>query len=102
MHCTLCTVHFHVLYALQLCAVSKQEIDHKRQATFRARDVLGDMSAPRIFSLQKLVEVADFNMDSRGRIVWADIWGVLSAHFAAIGSHDNTQVTSLLLPPNTS
>jgi len=50
------------------------------------------MAAPRIFSLQRLVEVADFNMDSRSRIVWSDIWKILSNHFARIGSHDNPQV----------
>ncbi|CAM9673847.1 unnamed protein product, partial [Hapterophycus canaliculatus] len=50
------------------------------------------MSQPRIFSLQKLVEVADFNMDSRGRIVWANVWGVLSEHFSKLGAHPNRYV----------
>lgn len=50
------------------------------------------MSQPRVFSLQKLVEVADFNMDSRGRIVWANVWGVLSQHFSALGAHSNRSV----------
>lgn len=58
----------------------------------RSKDILGDMSQPRVFSLQKLVEVADFNMDSRGRIVWANIWGVLSQHFSALGAHSNRYV----------
>ena len=59
----------------------------------RSKDILGDMSQPRIFSLQKLVEVADFNMDSRGRIVWANVWGVLSQHFSALGVHPNRYVS---------
>lgn len=50
------------------------------------------MSQPRIFSLQKLVEVADFNMDSRGRIVWANVWGVLGEHFSKLGAHPNRYV----------
>ena len=35
-----------------------------------------DSSTPRIFSLQKIVEVADFNMHSRSRLDWANIWCV--------------------------
>lgn len=62
----------------------------------RSKDILGDMSQPRIFSLQKLVEVADFNMDSRGRIVWANVWGVLSHHFSALGAHSNRYVRKIL------
>lgn len=58
----------------------------------RSKEILGDMSQPRIFSLQKLVEVADFNMDSRGRIVWANVWGVLSEHFSKLGAHPNRYV----------
>ena len=50
----------------------------------------------RNFMQYVIIQVADFNMDSRGRLVWADIWGVLSSHFAAIGSHDNVQVSMLL------
>lgn len=55
------------------------------------------MSQPRIFSLQKLVEVADFNMDSRGRIVWANVWGVLGEHFSKLGAHPNRYVGGALL-----
>lgn len=54
------------------------------------------MSQPRIFSLQKLVEVADFNMDSRGRIVWANVWGVLGEHFSKLGAHPNRYVSRAL------
>ncbi|CAN0115347.1 unnamed protein product, partial [Phaeothamnion confervicola] len=79
-------------FLVSLCGVSKQEINHSGAATFRLRGTREDMSQPRVFSLQKLVEVADFNMDSRSRIVWANIWEVLSGHFADIGSHDNPSV----------
>jgi brefeldin A-inhibited guanine nucleotide-exchange protein len=48
---------------------------------------------PRVFSLQKLVEVADYNMSSRSRLSWAKIWGVMSNHFVAIGCHDNQNVS---------
>jgi Sec7-like guanine-nucleotide exchange factor len=48
---------------------------------------------PRIFSLQKVVEVADFNMDTRARIVWARIWEVLSRYFATVCCASNTNVS---------
>jgi brefeldin A-inhibited guanine nucleotide-exchange protein len=44
---------------------------------------------PRVFSLQKLVEVADYNMGSRPRLAWAKMWALLAQHFAYIGVHDN-------------
>jgi Sec7-like guanine-nucleotide exchange factor len=44
---------------------------------------------PRVFSLQKIVEVADFNMDKRPRVVWARVWDVLSKFFARVGCHPN-------------
>lgn len=49
-------------------------------------------TAPRIFSLQKVVEVADFNMLSRPRMVWARIWDTLSRYFTAVCCSSNTAV----------
>lgn len=46
-------------------------------------------STPRVFSLQKLVEVADGNMHSRPRIAWAKLWSVLANHFTTVGVHEN-------------
>lgn len=37
-------------------------------------------------------QVADFNMTSRSRLVWANVWEVLSRHFAAVGLHENVSV----------
>ena len=39
-------------------------------------------------------QVADLNMATRGRVVWAQMWRVLSAHFAAIGAATSRGVTS--------
>jgi len=39
------------------------------------------LNPPRIYSLQKLVEVAAYNMD-RVRIVWSRMWKFLAEHFA--------------------
>lgn len=43
------------------------------------------MPTPRIFSLQKLVEVADYNMN-RIRLIWSKIWAVLLQHFIEVFS----------------
>jgi hypothetical protein len=45
-----------------------------------------------VFCLQKLVEVAAFNMESRPRLIWSTVWGVMSGHFAAAGLHPNAKV----------
>ena len=47
---------------------------------------------PRVFSMQKIVEVADFNMDARPRVVWAKVWDVLSKFFARVGCHRNHSI----------
>ena len=49
-------------FITSLCRVSKEELD--------------DVDNPRKFSLQKVVEVADFNM-GRIRFVWTKIWKTL-------------------------
>lgn len=48
---------------------------------------------PSIFSLQRIVEVADYNMDVRPRLVWAQLWERIAAYFATVGSHDNVMVS---------
>lgn len=53
-----------------------------------SRDELANKDAPRIFSLQKLVEVAEFNMN-RVRIVWAKIWNIISEHLTEVGSNSS-------------
>ncbi|CBZ54059.1 Sec7 domain containing protein, related [Neospora caninum Liverpool] len=48
-------------------------------------------TSPRLFSLQKLVEVAHFNMD-RLRFVWNRIWTILRSHFAHACLHPSLAV----------
>jgi len=88
-------------FVLQLCEVSKMEVavaptaHHGGGGAYRPKqDPLGGDAAlqPRVFSLQKLVEVADFNMAARSRLVWANVWEVLSRHYAAVGLHENVAV----------
>lgn len=47
---------------------------------------------PRLFSLQKIVEVADFNIDTRPRYTWGRVWEKLSEHFIVSGCHPSPQV----------
>ncbi|CAM9865499.1 unnamed protein product, partial [Chrysoparadoxa australica] len=82
-------------FLAQLCTVSLSEVDQAQSlpaATFVTKDIRAEARQPRVFSLQKLVEVADFNMDSRSRIMWSHEWELLGNHFATVGQHPNTQV----------
>jgi len=64
-------------FITNLCLVSKEE--------------LMDVENPRKFSMQRIVEVADFNM-GRIRYVWSKIWQTLSEHFSVVGSHSNLHI----------
>ncbi|KAF0720674.1 Aste57867_99 [Aphanomyces stellatus] len=74
-------------FVQQLCIVSLTECQGLTGVGMTVR--LTAASSPRVFSLQKLVEVADMNMHVRSRVVWASMWSVLSRHFTTIGCHDN-------------
>lgn len=81
-----------VLYFVRsLCDVSILEITSgSAMNSLRGKESAFDASSPRIFSLQKLVEVADYNMNSRSRVDWGNIWNLLAKHFAYVGLSDNT------------
>jgi brefeldin A-inhibited guanine nucleotide-exchange protein len=74
-----------------LCQVSMLEISSSSSMNSIRNKSSAAMETtnPRVFSLQKLVEVADYNMGSRPRIAWAKMWTLLAQHFAYIGVHDN-------------
>lgn len=46
-----------------------------------------------IFSLQRLVDVADYNMDVRPRLVWAQVWELMSDFFVNLACHNNQMVS---------
>jgi hypothetical protein len=76
-----------------LCQVSVLELTASSSMnSLRGRDNMNDTSTPRIFSLQKLVEVADYNMFSRSRMDWSSIWSQLAKHFADVGLHPNQNI----------
>ncbi len=74
-----------------LVLVSESEIggDSKKDISGVGRSVSGS----RIYSLQKLVEVADYNMSIRSRRSWAKIWDLIKEHFVTNGCHENAMVS---------
>ena len=57
-----------------LCDVSWEEIQSS-----------GLSQHPRLFSLQKLVEISYYNM-GRIRLEWSNLWDILGEHFNQVGS----------------
>ena len=65
-----------------LCEISKNE--------------LKDIKKPRIFCLQKIVEVADFNMD-RIKLIWSKMWNKIRDYFSQIGAHPNIKISMFVI-----
>jgi len=53
---------------------------------------LGNEHEPRVFSLQKVVEVCDANMN-RVRVEWQNIWRIVIKLFCRAGCHTNSNVS---------
>lgn len=100
-------------FILQLCRVSRMEIagygghvggianqvdldninDRPSQSMFPSNRVSEPHhNQTNIYSLQKLVEVTHYNMESRPRLVFADIWKTVSAHLTSTALHSNAAV----------
>ncbi|XP_059351895.1 brefeldin A-inhibited guanine nucleotide-exchange protein 2-like isoform X2 [Daphnia carinata] len=60
-----------------LCQISLEELAHTTQ--------------PRMFSLQKIVEISYYNM-GRIRLQWSRIWEVLGDHFNKVGTSSNENI----------
>ncbi|KAI0347121.1 Sec7-domain-containing protein [Trametopsis cervina] len=63
-----------------LCDVSWEEITSS-----------GMSQHPRLFSLQKLVEISYYNMN-RIRLEWSNLWDILGEHFNQVCCHSNPHV----------
>ena len=74
-----------VYFVRALSEVSWQEIQSS-----------GQSEHPRMFSLQKLVEISYYNM-GRIRVEWSNIWSILGEHFNMVGCHTNTSVVFFAL-----
>eukprot|EP00960_Hanusia_phi_P077756 768738-Hanusia_phi.AAC.3 len=70
-------------FVRQLVAVSHEEIE-------------SCPSAPRVYSMQKIVEITYFNM-SRIRIVWSRIWSILGEHFQSVALAVNTELSMYVI-----
>ncbi|KAJ3306504.1 Brefeldin A-inhibited guanine nucleotide-exchange protein 1 [Kappamyces sp. JEL0829] len=53
-------------------------------------------SSPRMYLLQKIVEIAHYNMH-RIRFEWTQIWRILQPHFNKVACHPNTEVASFAI-----
>ncbi|KAM0326645.1 hypothetical protein ACHAQA_006514 [Verticillium albo-atrum] len=58
--------------------------------------VSGSNDSPRTYSLQKIVEIAYYNMP-RVRFEWTNIWEVMGEHFNRVGCHNNTNIVFFAL-----
>ena len=92
-------------FVLQLCLVSRAEISvgtnsrpgDLNQVTYRQKHsrLSGDQfhhTQPNIYNLQKLVEVTHYNMESRPRLLFADIWVTVADHLTNTALHSNPAV----------
>lgn len=101
-------------FIFQLCRVSRMEIagygghvgnkandvdltavHYRKQHTLLNNtrdDSAGRHNQPDIYSLQKLVEVTHYNMDCRPRLIFAEIWGIVSSHLTSTCLHENAAV----------
>ena len=92
-------------FVLQLCSVSRAEISvgtnsrpgDLNQVTYRQKHsrISGDQfhhTQPNIYNLQKLVEVTHYNMESRPRLLFADIWVTVADHLTNTALHSNPAV----------
>src|SRR5882762_3118496 len=68
-----------------LCDVSWEEIQSS-----------GLSQHPRLFSLQKLVEISYYNM-SRIRLEWSNLWDILGEHFNQVRSFSISRVSLVLV-----
>ncbi|KAG0261591.1 Brefeldin A-inhibited guanine nucleotide-exchange protein 2 [Mortierella polycephala] len=66
-----------------ICAVSLDEVD-------------GSRNAPRMYMLQRIVEIADYNM-VRIRFEWTQIWRILQSYFNAVGCSSNANVSTFAI-----
>lgn len=57
-----------------------------------AEEELGERPVPRLFCLQKIVEMAYYNMESRTRLQWSKIWIQMGPFFATAMCHSNRDV----------
>ena len=74
-----------VEFVKALSQVSSEEIESS-----------GQLNNPRMFSLQKFVDVCYYNM-SRIRLEWSQLWSIMGETFNAVGCHSNSVIAFFAL-----
>jgi hypothetical protein len=93
-------------FIFQLCRVSRMEIAGYGGHVGSRANAVGDgpeppapegalsrKHQPIIYSLQQIVQVTHYNMESRSRLVFAEIWATVAAHLTSTALHANPAVT---------
>lgn len=96
-------------FVTQLCRVSRMEISaggdsfqDLTKVAYRQQHALLSSNAPaadqfhhtqpNIYNLQKLVEVTHYNMESRPRLIFADLWTIVANHLTGTALHSNPAI----------
>ncbi|KAL9643293.1 hypothetical protein ABK040_014749 [Willaertia magna] len=77
-------------FVKSLCGVSNDEINPKANRMTCTGNI-NINPTPRTFSLQKLIEVAHYNIN-RIKIVWSKLWVHMGKHFITVGTHDDQTI----------
>lgn len=83
-------------FVAQLITVASSEIDGNSKYTDATKGRVESSkkgNGSSIFSLQRLVDVADYNMDVRPRLVWAQVWEIMADFFADLACHENRMIS---------
>lgn len=71
-------------------------VDFVKALCLVSLEELANMTHPRMFSLQKIVEISYYNM-GRIRLQWSRIWQVLGDHFNKVGCNPNEDIAFFAL-----
>jgi brefeldin A-inhibited guanine nucleotide-exchange protein len=82
------TDEYEIIFNKTVLLDQESIVDFVKSLCEISREELANKDSPRIFSLQKVVEVAEFNM-SRIRLVWSKIWNIISEHLTEVGSNSS-------------
>ncbi|CAB9499510.1 inhibited guanine nucleotide-exchange protein 1 [Seminavis robusta] len=76
--------------------VDLTKVQYRQHHSLLSNNTNGDQqfhhSQPNIYSLQKLVEATHYNMDSRPRLFFSEIWTTVSGHLTSTALHSNPAV----------
>jgi len=77
-----------------LCDISLEEVHLNKKPSRMSASI--SSSTPRMYSLQKIVEITYYNMD-RIRLEFAKIWNIIQQHFIQVGCHSDMHVASFAI-----